>query len=92
MKKDFNKYFESTTLDYDINRNVVEKLLMDSLKYDFYGACVDGYHLPLAWDYLEGSGIQVNTVCGFPLGTSGTNSNAQKLLKPSKMVQKRLMQ
>ena len=35
MNKDFNKYFEITTLDYDINRGVVEKLLMDALKYDF---------------------------------------------------------
>ena len=36
MNKDFNKYFEITTLDYDINRGVVEKLLMDALKYDFH--------------------------------------------------------
>ena len=84
MKKDFNKYFESTTLDYDINKNIVEKLLMDALKYDFYGACVDGYHLPLAWDYLEGSGIQVVTVCGFPLGTSGTNSKCAEAFEAIK--------
>ena len=31
MKKDFNKYFETTTLDYDINRGVVEKMLMEQL-------------------------------------------------------------
>ena len=84
MKKDFNKYFESTTLDYDINKTIVEKLLMDALKYDFYGACVDGYHLPLAWDYLEGSGIQVVTVCGFPLGTSGTNSKCAEAFEAIK--------
>ena len=42
MNKAFNKYFENTPLDYDINRGIVEKLLLDTLKYDFYGACVDG--------------------------------------------------
>lgn len=84
MKKDFNKYFENTTLDYDINRGIVEKLLLDTLKYDFYGACVDGYHIPLAWDYLEGSGIQVVTVCGFPLGTSGTNSKCAEAFEAIK--------
>ena len=84
MKKDFNKYFESTTLDYDINRGVVEKLLMDALKYDFYGVVVDGYHLPLAWDYLEGSGIQAATVCGFPLGTCGTNSKCAEAFEAIK--------
>ncbi len=84
MNKEFCKYFETTTLDYDINRNVVEKMLMDALKYDFYGACVDGYHIPLAWDYLEGSGIQVVTVCGFPLGTSGTNSKCAEAFEAIK--------
>lgn len=84
MTKDFNKYFENTTLDYDINKGVVEKLLLDTLKYDFYGACVDGYHLPLAWDYLEGSGIQIVTVCGFPLGTSGTNSKCAEAFEAIK--------
>lgn len=84
MKKDFNKYFENTTLEYDINRGVVEKLLRDTLKYDFYGACVDGYHLPLAWDYLEDSGIQIVTVCGYPLGTSGTNSKCAEAFEAVK--------
>lgn len=84
MKKDFNKYFETTTLDYDINRGIVEKMLMDTIKYDFYGAVVDGYHLPLAWDYLEGSGIQVVTVCGFPLGTCGTNSKCAEAFEAIK--------
>ncbi|MEE0773061.1 MAG: deoxyribose-phosphate aldolase [Anaerovoracaceae bacterium] len=84
MNKDFNKYFENTTLDYDINRGIVEKLLLDTLKYDFYGACVDGYYLPLAWDYLEDSGIKVVTVCGYPLGTSGTNSKCAEAFEAIK--------
>ncbi|MBQ3520916.1 MAG: deoxyribose-phosphate aldolase [Firmicutes bacterium] len=84
MNKDFNKYFEITTLDYDINKGVVEKLLMDALKYDFHGAVVDGYHLPLAWDYLKGSGIQVVTVAGFPMGTSGTNSKCAEVFEAIK--------
>lgn len=84
MNKDFNKYFETTTLDYDINKNIVEKMLMDTLKYDFHGAVVDGYHIPLAWDYLEGSGVQIVTVCGFPLGTSGTNSKCAEAFEAIK--------
>ena len=84
MNKEFSKYFESTTLDYDINKGVVEKLLMDTLKYDFHGAVVDGYHIPLAWDYLEGSGIQVVTVAGFPLGTCGTNSKCAEVFEAIK--------
>lgn len=79
MKKDFNKYFENTTLDYDTNRGVVEKLLLDTIKYNFYGACVDGYYLPIACDYLENTDISIVTVCGFPLGTSGTNSKAAEV-------------
>lgn len=84
MNKDLNKYFENTTLDYDINKGVVEKLMLDTLKYDFYGACVDGYYLPLAWSYLENSGIKVVTVCGFPLGTSGTNSKCAEAFEAIK--------
>lgn len=84
MNKDFKKYFEITTLDYDIHKGVVEKMLKDALKYDFHGAVVDGYHLPLAWDHLEGSGIQIVTVCGFPLGTCGTNSKCAEAFEAIK--------
>ncbi len=79
MKKDFNKYFEHTTLDYDIQKLTVEKQMLDALKYNFHGATVDGYYIPLAYEYLKDSDISIVTICSLPLGTDSTNSKVASI-------------
>ncbi|MDO4546418.1 MAG: deoxyribose-phosphate aldolase, partial [Bacillota bacterium] len=74
--KPFSKYFEHTLLRPDTTEAEVVKLFQEALKYDLYGVCVDGCYLPHAWDHLEGSGIMIATVIGFPLGTMATSSKA----------------
>lgn len=74
MKKSFNKYFEHTLLKPDTMKKEVVNLFLEALKYDFHAVCVDGCYLPDAWKYLEGSGIMISTVTGFPLGTMDTHS------------------
>ena len=81
MKKDFNKYFENTSLKPDTIKGEVQKLFLDALKYNFRAVCVDGYHLPHAWKSLQGSGIMIATVSGFPLGTMGTNSKVAEVFE-----------
>ena len=74
--KPFNKYIEHTLLKPDARSAEAEKIFMDALKYDFCSVCVDGCYLPLAWEHLEGSGIMIATVIGFPLGTMASSSKA----------------
>ena len=74
--KPFNKYIEHTLLKADARESEAVKLFHEALKYDFYSVCVDGCYLPQAWEHLEGSGIMIATVIGFPLGTMASSSKA----------------
>lgn len=77
--KPFNKYFEHELLRADATEADAIRLFEEAKKYDFFSVCVDGCYLPLAWEHLEGSGIIIGTVIGFPLGTTTIGTKAAEL-------------
>lgn len=77
--KPFNKYFEHELLRADATEEDAIQLFEEAKKYDFYSVCVDGCYLPLAWEHLEGSGIIIGTVIGFPLGTTTISTKSAEL-------------
>lgn len=72
--KPLNKYFDHTNLKPAASQADIIKLCEEAKKYDFYGVCVHGCHVPLAVKELAGTGIKVVTVAGFPFGTNATET------------------
>mgnify|MGYP000064836857 CR=1 FL=1 len=48
----------------------IKEALDDAIKYHFGAVCVNPYYVPYASESLSGSGVEVCTGIGFPLGVS----------------------
>lgn len=68
--KPLNKYFDHTNLKPVASQADIIKLCDEAKKYDFYGVCIHGSHVPLAAKELAGTDIKVVTVAGFPFGAN----------------------
>ena len=71
---DLNRYIEHTLLKQDATKSEVIKLLDEAKEYKFLGVCVNPVNVKLASEYLDGSGVKIVTVVGFPLGQCTTES------------------
>ena len=71
-----NTYFDHTLLKPDAVRADIEKLCEQAKQYHFYSVCVNSCHVRLAGRILEGTGIKVASVVGFPLGAMETSAKA----------------
>jgi deoxyribose-phosphate aldolase len=65
---DINKFFDHTLLAADASYEAIQKLCEEAKQYRFMSVCVNPYYVPVAKKLLEGSGVKVCTVIGFPLG------------------------
>ncbi len=70
------KYIDHTLLKADATERDVWKLCQEALEYQFYGVCVNSYHIKTVTKYLEGSIIKPVAVVGFPLGATITAAKA----------------
>lgn len=77
--KDFTKYLEHELLRADATEADAIRLFEEAKEYGMYSVCVDGCYVPLARKHLEGSGVVVGTVIGFPLGTVTVGTKAAEL-------------
>lgn len=66
------KYIEHTLLKQDATKKDLIKLLEEAKEYNFLGVCVNPCNVNFAKEYLNGTGIKVVTVVGFPLGQNTT--------------------
>ena len=66
--KDLASYIEHTLLKSDATRVAIEKLCAEAREHRFYCVCVNGSRVAQACAFLDGSGVKVTTVVGFPLG------------------------
>ena len=69
---ELNKYIEHTILKQDATKAEVAKLLDEAKEYNFKGICVNPIFVKYAAEYLKGTGINVVSVVGFPLGQNTT--------------------
>ncbi len=65
-----NKYIDHTVLKATASIENVKKLCEEAKEHQFASVCVNPVHVPLAAEMLKGSGVDVCTVIGFPLGAN----------------------
>ena len=63
-------YLDHTLLRPDCTATEIQQLCQEARAYGFASACVPPCYVALAAELLEGSGVAVCTVIGFPLGYS----------------------
>ena len=61
---------DHTLLRPDAARNQIRRLCSEAMEYRFHAVCVNPLHVSFCRDMLEGSGVNICTVAGFPLGAS----------------------
>lgn len=59
---------DHTLLRPDADPGEADRLCEDAKKYGFYSVCVYAPFVPLCVSLLDGTGVKVCTVCGFPSG------------------------
>lgn len=71
-----NKYIDHTILKANATRKQVEKLCDEAAEHGFASVCVNSCWVPLCAERLAGTGVNVCTVIGFPLGAMSTAGKA----------------
>lgn len=74
MTNEYSKYIDHTLLAQDASIDDIEKLCQEAIMYNFKSVCIHPSYVKLAKKTLEGSGVLVCTVIGFPLGQNTTAS------------------
>ncbi len=77
-KQELAKYIDHTILKPEAQQSAIEKLCDEASQYGFASVCVNPCYVPLCVEKLKGSGVDVCTVIGFPLGANATRTKAQE--------------
>lgn len=70
------KTIDHTLLKPDARASDIEKLCREAVEHGFFSVCVNSSWVPLAVSLVEGSGVAVAAVTGFPLGAMNTAAKA----------------
>lgn len=70
----FSKYFDHTILKANATYEEVISLCEEAKKYNVASVCINPCFVKICSEILKGTGIDVCTVVGFPLGAMTTNS------------------
>lgn len=73
---EINRYIDHTLLAADATKDRIIKLCNEAKEYHFASVCVNSCWVKLCSELLSGSGVEVCTVVGFPLGAMGTKAKA----------------
>jgi deoxyribose-phosphate aldolase len=68
------RYIDHTLLKAEATRADIEKLCKEAREHLFYSVCINGSRVLQACDAVEGSGVKVCTVVGFPLGATDADA------------------
>lgn len=71
---EYNKFIDNTVLKADATKEDIERLCLESKKYDFKSVCINPSFIKYAKELLKGSDVLVCTVIGFPLGSMTTEA------------------
>ncbi|HXF43681.1 MAG TPA: deoxyribose-phosphate aldolase [Pyrinomonadaceae bacterium] len=74
--RDWASLIDHTLLRPDASESEIKKLCSEAVEYGFASVCVNPFWVSRAARYLEGSGVPVCTVIGFPLGATTTDVKA----------------
>lgn len=70
------KSIDHTLLKPEATFNQIHALVDEAKQYRFFSVCVNPSYVATCADLLKGTGVQVCTVIGFPLGASSTATKA----------------
>lgn len=73
---EINRYIDHTLLAADATKDRITKLCNEAKEYKFASVCVNSCWVKLSAELLKGSGVNVCTVVGFPLGAMATKAKA----------------
>lgn len=76
LTKPLAKYIDHTLLKPDATPDEIKRLCAEAREYGFASVCVNSCYAALASAELEGSGVEVCCVVGFPLGAMDMASKA----------------
>lgn len=71
---EINKYIDHTILKRDAVQSEVDKIIGEAIQYNFKTVCIHPTWTEYVANALEGTGIGVTVVFGFPYGTQTTES------------------
>ena len=77
-KLDIAQLIDHTVLRPDTTRADIEQLCREARQYKFYSVCVNPTWVSLARQMLEGTGVKVCCVVGFPLGAQPPETKAME--------------
>lgn len=69
-------YIDHTMLAPQATVSQIRNLCEEAVKYHFASVCVNSCHVALCAELLKGTGVNVCTVVGFPLGAMSTKAKA----------------
>jgi deoxyribose-phosphate aldolase len=75
---DIARYIDHTLLKPDTTLDQITKLCEEAREFGFASVCVNPYYVKHCAKLLDGSGVQVGTVVGFPLGANATKVKARE--------------
>ena len=84
-KAQMAKTIDHTLLKATATKEQITKLCEEAKKFNFASVCINSSYVPLCAKLLKGSGVEVCTVIGFPLGACTT---ATKVFETKDAVQK----
>jgi len=75
-QSDVARYIDHTMLRPDAATSAFDKLCHEALQYRFFGVCVNSSRIAYVAKKLQGTGVKVCSVVGFPLGAMTSRSKA----------------
>ena len=72
--KNMAEYIDHTILNADATEAEVSKVCQEAAEYNFKTVCIQPYWIPFVKEELEGTGVGITTVIGFPLGANATET------------------
>ena len=69
-----NQYIDHTLLKPTATISDIVNLCTEAKAHEFFAVCINSCHLSVAKSELEGSGVKLAAVIGFPLGAMSTDS------------------
>lgn len=75
-RKPIASYIDHTLLKTDATRDDIIRIAGEAASHGFASVCVNPCWVPLCRKLLEGTGVKVCTVVGFPLGAASSRAKA----------------
>lgn len=70
------KYIDHTVLKPDADDPALDKLCNEAKQYGFKAVCVNSSRVPYVVEKLSGTGVEICSVVGFPLGAMSSQAKA----------------